>query len=561
MSARYLSVFVPLLLGMTFIPGWGMHAALSCSALATSYLIFRFGWFQGAWRWAGFASLLWALEELAWGYGRLVAEVPTVLTDSLYFTGSSLWGIALLSMPRKRLPSMNLLFGLPIFALLIWLNLQSYHSSALLFPLSDALLLLLAVPSVEAALQSKAHEGKILWGFGFYVKALASALYGWLSPDLTNQHPFLLLVIFAYLFIGVGCWLELKGTRGTLVPAIFTIVGLEAVVGTVLYMLYKVSSATPIVFAGIAGVLGYLLFFGIAILLITDRKIRLRAEARLKNYSQLLERLLSLRTDQLAIRGLLEALLFHLKPVFASLEGIVLRSDTLYSLGQTKGYAFPIVADGNELGHLYFSETPKNSELLDALSPLLANKIQTTLGHISNQAQAFTDPLTGLLNRRGMQNASMVLVERARQNGQHLSLAIIDLDFFKRVNDQFGHDVGDKALIFLAGILKRNVRQNDLAVRWGGEEFLLILYGANLRIAKDVVKRISYELKSSHIPPISWTLTLSAGVAGGDKIAEDFNLTDCLHEADKMLLEAKAKGRDRIASFEPARLTQHKKQV
>ena len=544
-SARYLSMFVPLLIGIAFVPAWGIHVALSLSALTASYFIFKFGWYQKAWRWAAFGSLVWAIEELVWVYARAFSPLPTMLTDSLYAVGSVLWAVALLKMPGKQLPGMNLLYGFPIFALLIWLNVQSYLSSALIFPLTDALLLVLAVPSVEAALRSKAHESKILWGFGFYVKALAAALYGWLSPDLSNPQLFFLLVVFAYLFIGVGSWLELKGARGTLLPAIFTILGLEAVIGTVLIMLYKVSSATPMVFASIAGVLGYLLFFGIIILLVTDRKIRLRAEARLKNYSQLLERLLSLRSDQLPIRALLEALLFHLKPVFSNLQGIVLNSDTLYSLGQTRGYAFPIVANGNELGHLYFDDAPKNSELLDALSPLLANKIQTTLGHISSRAEALKDPLTGLLNRRGLQQESMLMLERAKQNQLFLSLALIDLDFFKRVNDQFGHDVGDKALITLASILKRNIRHHDLAVRWGGEEFLLILYGANLQVAKDVMKRISQELKTSRIPPINWPLSLSAGLSG-NLVTEDFQLNSYIHQADLALLEAKAAGRDRI---------------
>lgn len=544
-SARYLSLSVPLLLGIAFIPEWGIHVSLSLSALVTSTFIFRHGWYQRAWRWAGFGALFWAIEELLWAYGRILSPLPTSLTDLFYFAGSGLWFIALIRMPNKRIPGMNLVYGFPIFALLIWLNIQSYQSSSLLFPLNDALLLLAAVPSVEAALRSKAHESKILWGFGFYVKALASALYGWLSPSLGDPQPFFLLVVFAYLFIGVGSWLELKGARGTLLPAIFTILGIEAVIGTVLLMLYKVSSATPMVFASIAGVLGYLLFFGIIILLVTDRKSRLRAEARLKNYSQMLERLLSLRSDKLPMRALLEALLFHLKPVFSNLQGIVLNSDSPYSLGQTRGYAFPIVADGNELGHLYFDEAPKNSSLLDALSPLLASKIQTTLGHISSQAEALQDPLTGLLNRRGLQQESLLLLESAKQKQLHLSLALIDLDFFKRVNDQFGHDVGDKALITLAEILKRNTRQNDLAVRWGGEEFLLVLYGANLQVAKDVVKRISQELKTSRIPPINWSLSLSAGVSGAH-VDEAFQLNAFIHQADKALLEAKALGRDRI---------------
>src|SRR5206468_1484395 len=92
---------------------------------------------------------------------------------------------------------------------------------------------------------------------------------------------------------------------------------------------------------------------------------------------------------------------------------------------------------------------------------------------------AATDPLTGLANRRGCEQAITSEVSRAKRERKPLSCILIDIDRFKQVNDTFGHQAGDQVLRELSALLRRSVRAYDIVSRWGGEEFLLILPGAD----------------------------------------------------------------------------------
>lgn len=535
------SVALVLLICASFSPQ-GVLLALPLASIFTSLILISLGRKHTAWRWAIFASLAWSIEETLWAISRLSQSSQSYPTDLFYFLGAFLWLIALLSMTRKKIPQRNLLLGLPVLILLFWLMTKSLTVTPLLFILTDGLLFLAALLSIESALSNKSHEGRILWGFGFYVKALAASLYGWLAPDLASSHTFFMLIVLSYLFMGVGIALELRQARGTLLPALATIIGLELVVGIILFMLFSSSVVSPVVFALIAAALFYLLFFGIVTLLLTDRNQRRKAEARLKNYSQLLEQLLSIRASSMPLEALLETISSILKPYFKDLERIELSK---VEDSQNISCSIPVMTDDLEIAQLYFKEEPRNQALLDAVSPLLANQIEVAMAQINSQNEAITDPLTSLLNRRGFELKSKPLLERSADSQTVMSLALIDLDFFKRVNDRYGHDIGDKALTKLADIVKNNIRQGDLAVRWGGEEFLILLFGANVRVTADVVKRISQDLKATKVHPVTWQLTLSAGVIGG-YISDHESLLQWIAKADQALLDAKAAGRDRI---------------
>src|SRR5690606_14480315 len=103
--------------------------------------------------------------------------------------------------------------------------------------------------------------------------------------------------------------------------------------------------------------------------------------------------------------------------------------------------------------------------------------------------QALSDPLTGILNRRGFAVRAGRLVGRSRADAVPMCVAMLDLDLFKRVNDFYGHAVGDEALRALSNVLRRNLRPDDLAVRWGGEEFVVVLFDADREVAVDVIRR------------------------------------------------------------------------
>lgn len=161
------------------------------------------------------------------------------------------------------------------------------------------------------------------------------------------------------------------------------------------------------------------------------------------------------------------------------------------------------------------------------------------------------DSLTGLLNRR----ASYEIIEKERirtQNaGVPLSVVMIDLDHFKLINDHYGHLVGDEALCQVARTIMERKRSSDHAGRWGGEEFLLILPGANLVEAGVVAERMRVAIRSQSIPSKDGrvvTVTASLGAASA-VLGEEFSLERLIDGADKALYMAKAVGRDLVRMY------------
>jgi diguanylate cyclase (GGDEF)-like protein len=155
-----------------------------------------------------------------------------------------------------------------------------------------------------------------------------------------------------------------------------------------------------------------------------------------------------------------------------------------------------------------------------------------------SQLQANTDPLTGLLNRRSMENEVRTLL----QHGESLAVVIADLDHFKVLNDTFGHDAGDRALRLFARVLRRSVRETDLVCRYGGEEFIIVCPSADKHTARFLFDRVRLELEAALSDGRNPSFTVSAGVAdSGD--AADF--TDMISLADVALMQAKSEGRNR----------------
>ncbi len=157
-------------------------------------------------------------------------------------------------------------------------------------------------------------------------------------------------------------------------------------------------------------------------------------------------------------------------------------------------------------------------------------------------AAASTDSLTGLPNRRCLENAATTEIERARRYGHPLSVILFDIDWFKAVNDGFGHATGDAVLCELGARLTDRMRSSDVFARWGGEEFLLLAPSATLDEAAVLAEKIRCLIEEE---PFSGAgrLTASFGVAGFDGV-EDFSTL--VGRADRALYAAKAGGRNRV---------------
>ncbi len=165
---------------------------------------------------------------------------------------------------------------------------------------------------------------------------------------------------------------------------------------------------------------------------------------------------------------------------------------------------------------------------------------------------SLNDALTGLHNRRHLDNLLPELCAESRRNGQPLTIALLDADHFKAVNDAWGHDFGDQCLQLMADILRRHVkRPRDVAIRFGGEEFAILLPGTDAHGALRICERVLEDLASTPVTTGSGeqvTLTMSAGTA---TLAPGEDERELFRRADEALYRAKAAGRNRTERSEP----------
>ncbi|WP_426269286.1 diguanylate cyclase [Dyella kyungheensis] len=166
------------------------------------------------------------------------------------------------------------------------------------------------------------------------------------------------------------------------------------------------------------------------------------------------------------------------------------------------------------------------------------------------QTMAETDPLTGLLNRRAFESRARVLLADKRSGEAVVALMMIDIDFFKRVNDSYGHDSGDKALVTLATLCRDTVRSEDIVARFGGEEFVILLRVQAATQARALAETLRQRLHQTQVTCTDGQMfgfTASVGIAFRVRTGDtSLRVDELLREADDLLYRAKENGRDRI---------------
>lgn len=217
----------------------------------------------------------------------------------------------------------------------------------------------------------------------------------------------------------------------------------------------------------------------------------------------------------------------------------------------------PVSLEGRSLGVLaatvrLVGEAESQARLADGarlfledIAPQVASVVNTTI----LREQALTDPLTKLGNRAQFDRKLQQEVALAQRRGRNLSLVMIDLDHFKRVNDTYGHQTGDEVLSTVGAILRENLRTYDTAYRYGGEELALILPETAERNARVLVERVrKYVKRHPFRSPRGKTfyVTLSAGIAEFDR-RRMRTPEELIARADAALYQAKSAGRDRVA--------------
>lgn len=208
-----------------------------------------------------------------------------------------------------------------------------------------------------------------------------------------------------------------------------------------------------------------------------------------------------------------------------------------------------------ELYPYFLAPTPVNLAALGAANVTLVLINIAILAAWREEVQrqlrtlATTDPLTGLLNRNGWSEQAGRALRYAQRHGQALSLLMLDLDYFKRINDTHGHEAGDAALVFFGGLLRHCQRAGDVNARLGGEEFCVLLAHADTADAQAFDQRLRAELARAAPGTIPFPLDFSAGHAlcrGKDETLESL-----MARADAALYRAKHAGRGHLVSAEP----------
>jgi diguanylate cyclase (GGDEF)-like protein len=214
------------------------------------------------------------------------------------------------------------------------------------------------------------------------------------------------------------------------------------------------------------------------------------------------------------------------------------------------------------LGVVMAAITPTPFDMVGtAVFVLLAVAVSTLLGRVletSNRRayalelqlhrDARTDTLTGLDNRRSMQERGYVELKRARRSGAPVSVLLCDLDHFKDINDKHGHKAGDAALVHTASVLRDALRATDALGRWGGEEFIALLPGTDAAGALDVAERMRSAMEATMFD-FGGRATISLGAATVSSVDEPLSdWDDAVKQADQNLYRAKREGRNRVVA-------------
>ena len=229
----------------------------------------------------------------------------------------------------------------------------------------------------------------------------------------------------------------------------------------------------------------------------------------------------------------------------------ILRSETGY-------LCVPLVVQGETLGMLSLTglswgrgEAPNSQK---SLAITVGEDIKLSLFNLrlreKLREQATRDPLTGLYNRRYLEDSLARELHRTSREGAPLCIAMLDLDYLKKFNDTFGHDAGDRVLRELGRVLTERLRKSDISCRFGGEEFVVVLPGSTLEDARHRVEQIRLLVKGlqlRHNDQILGTLTVSAGLASSPEHGSTPEAL--LRAADDALYLAKEEGRDRVIPF------------
>ena len=224
--------------------------------------------------------------------------------------------------------------------------------------------------------------------------------------------------------------------------------------------------------------------------------------------------------------------------LFASIAAILLIRSIVRPLNKAVTH-FKNISEGNMNENISVSSQDEIGQVLSGLAAM-QGKLKILISELDQLAR--TDELTGARNRRRFEETVETEMDRLRRYGQRLSLMILDVDHFKKINDLYGHSIGDQVLIDLSNTIRSSLRVSDSLTRWGGEEFIILCPNTTAETVSKLAERLRKEVSSIEFQKVG-NITLSFGVAecGAEETWEQW-----LHRADEALYLAKSGGRDRV---------------
>ncbi|MDP2882347.1 MAG: diguanylate cyclase [Azonexus sp.] len=234
-------------------------------------------------------------------------------------------------------------------------------------------------------------------------------------------------------------------------------------------------------------------------------------------------------------------------------------------LGERRHVCFPVIQSGAVGSVVQLVTTPENAADLLTKVPFINVYLRETAPVLETKRlmenlrdSTLRDPMTGLNNRRFLEEYVETLVSSVQRKRTHVAILMLDLDYFKMVNDTYGHDAGDAVLKALSSLLKQSVRASDLVIRYGGEEFLIILVDSEGQAADNVAEKIRLAVESLKVQIAGITLqkTISIGIADFPTDSETF--WQAVKFADVAMYQAKERGRNRVVRFNPAMWSDNK---
>lgn len=209
----------------------------------------------------------------------------------------------------------------------------------------------------------------------------------------------------------------------------------------------------------------------------------------------------------------------------------------------------PLAYQGNILGVLVLGSVEKYSEDIIRLFDFLADQISMALDnammHQRVQEMSNTDSLTGLYNRRFLNDKLEEEWKKSVRRKQPVSILLSDVDNFKSINDTYGHDKGDEVLRNISTVFNAVARKGDLSARYGGEEFVAVLFDTDIDTAEKIAQKLCAKARAQEYPGMGRKVTLSIGVATLKNVAVG-SYEDLIQSADQAMYQAKVSGKDRV---------------